>query len=137
MVTGDLGSCVVDLFTGSFQSASLTLLSGGAPDQSTFSASFIAGDINPALYSFLNSSGLPTDVTGTLTATLNGAFTPSGGVGSVAGATISLDPDPQQVPEPDSGSLLAIGGMLLGLALTVGRKIAPLRVFVAQTASAL
>ena len=37
------------------------------------------------------------------------------------------------VPEPGSGALLAIGGMFLGLALTVGRRIAPLRVFVAQT----
>ena len=37
------------------------------------------------------------------------------------------------VPDPGSGALLAIGGLLLGLALTVGRKIAPLRVFVAQT----
>jgi hypothetical protein len=110
-VTGDLGNGVVDLFTGSFQSAGLTLLSGGAPDQSSFSASFIAGDINPDLYAFLGSSGLPASVTGTLTATLDGAFSASnGGVGSVAGATISLDPSPtQSVPEPASLPLLGTG----------------------------
>jgi hypothetical protein len=125
-VTGDLGSGVVDLFTGTFQSAGLTLLTGGAPDQSTFSASFIAGDINPDLYAFLGSSGLPADVTGTLTATLDGAFSASGGgVGSVAGATISLDPSSaQSVPEPPSLALFATG--LFALAGLVAIKKRPL-----------
>jgi hypothetical protein len=125
-VTGDLGSGVVDLFTGNFQSAGLTLLTGGAPDQATFSASFIAGDINPALYAFLGSSGLPADVTGTLTATLDGAFTASGGgVGTVAGASISLDPSSaQSVSEPPSLALFGTG--LFALAGLVAIKKRPL-----------
>ncbi len=48
-VMGNLGSELVALFTGSFQNASRTLVTAGAPGQSTFSASFIAGNLNPAL----------------------------------------------------------------------------------------
>ena len=111
-VMGDLGSgLVVALFTGSFQNASWTLLTGGACCQSTFSASFIAGNLNPALFSFLGAGPLSPEVTGTLTATLNG--TPSGGSGSVAGATISLNA-PTAVPEPTMLTMLGMG--LLALA---------------------
>ena len=111
-VMGDLGSgLVVALFTGSFQNASWTLLTGGACCQSTFSASFIAGNLNPALFSFLGAGPLSPEVTGTLTATLNG--TPSGGSGSVAGATISLNA-PTAVPEPAMLTMLGMG--LLALA---------------------
>jgi len=123
-VTGDLGSGVVSLFTGSFQNASLTLLTGGAPGQSSFSASFVAGNINPALYSFLGSAGLPPAVTGTLTSTLNSSFTSSGGSGSVAGASISLNP---VVPAPEPSMLLLFGPALMALAgLVTLRKAKPL-----------
>src|SRR5882762_1355025 len=61
-VMGNLGSGIVALFTGSFQSASLTLVTGGAPGQSTFSASFIAGSINPDLFSFLGAGPLSPNV---------------------------------------------------------------------------
>jgi PEP-CTERM motif len=111
-VTGDLGAGIVTLFTGSFQDASLTLVTGGAPGQSTFSASFIAGAINPALYSFLGAGALSPNVTGTLSATLIGTFSSaSGGSGSVAGATVSLDP-PAAVPEPGMLTLFGTGGLL-------------------------
>lgn len=111
-VTGDLGfgSGFEALFTGSFQNA-WTLVTGGAPGQSTFSASFIAGNLNPALFSFLGADPLSPEVTGTLTATLNG--TPSGGSGSVAGAMISLNA-PTAVPEPAMLTMLGMG--LLALA---------------------
>jgi hypothetical protein len=116
-VMGDLGSGLVALFTGSFQNASVTLATGGAPGQSTFSASFIAGTMNPALFSFLGAGPLSPDVTGTLTATLNGAFTQNntftGGSGSVAGTTISLNA-PTAVPEPAMLTMLGMG--LLALA---------------------
>ncbi|HVS90375.1 MAG TPA: hypothetical protein VHF01_19395 [Candidatus Acidoferrum sp.] len=121
-VMGDLGSGVVQLFTGSFQAASLTLVSGGAPGQSAFSASFIAGAINPALFSFLGAGPLLTSVTGTLSATLNGTFTTSGGSGSVAGASISLNA-PAAVPEPAMLTLFGTG--LLALPGLPRRKLVP------------
>ena len=110
-VMGNLGSELVALFTGSFQNASRTLVTAGAPGQSTFSASFIAGNLNPALFSFLGADPLSPEVTGTLSATLNG--TPTGGSGSVAGATISLNA-PTAVPEPAMLTMLGMG--LLALA---------------------
>jgi len=110
-VMGNLGSGIVALFTGSFQNASWTLVTAGAPGQSTFSASFIAGNLNPALFSFLGAGPLSPEVTGTLSATLNG--TPTGGSGSVAGATISLNA-PTAVPEPAMLTMLGMG--LLALA---------------------
>ncbi len=110
-VMGNLGSELVALFTGSFQNASRTLVTAGAPGQSTFSASFIAGNLNPALFSFLGAGPLSPEVTGTLSATLNG--TPTGGSGSVAGATISLNA-PTAVPEPAMLTMLGMG--LLALA---------------------
>jgi hypothetical protein len=102
----------VTLFTGSFQSASMTLVTGGAPGQSAFSASFIAGTINPALFSFLGAGALSPDATGTLTATLNGTFLPSGGnSGSVAGTTLSLNT--MGVPEPGMLTMLGVGSLAL------------------------
>src|SRR6267143_2074906 len=121
-VMGDLGSGIVALFTGSFQSASLSLVTGGAPGQSTFSASFIAGSINPALFSFLGASPLSPNATGTLSATLNGTFSPTGGSGSVAGTTISLNA-PTALPVPEPGMLTLFGTGLLALAGLPRRKL--------------
>jgi hypothetical protein len=120
-IMGNLGSGIVTLFTGSFQAASVSLMTAGAPNQSTFSASFIAGSINPALFSFLGAGPLSPNATGTLSATLNGTFTPSGGYsGSVAGATISLNA-PIAVPEPAMLTMLGMG--LLALAGLSRRKL--------------
>jgi hypothetical protein len=118
-VMGNLGSGIVTLFTGSFQTASLSLLTGGAPNQSAFSASFIMGSISPALFSFLGAGALSPNATGTLSATLNGTFLPSGGYsGSVAGATVSLNA--AAVPEPAMLTMLGMG--LLALAGLRRRK---------------
>jgi hypothetical protein len=118
---GNLGSGIVTLFKGSFQTASLSFLTGGAQYQSAFSASFIAGSINPALFSFLGAGALSPNATGTLTATLNGTFTPSGGYsGSVAGATVSLNA-PTAVPEPAMLTMLGMG--ILALAGLSRRKL--------------
>src|SRR5262245_41549091 len=113
-VTGDLGdgNGLVSLFSGTFENGGLTLLSGGAPEQSAFSASFVAGSINPALYAFLGVPGLSPNVFGTLTATLNSGFTMLGGTGTVAGVAISLDP-PVEAPEPSLLVLLGVGFLAL------------------------
>lgn len=117
-VMGNLGAGVVALFTGNFQNGGLTLETGGAPGQSAFSGSFIVGNVNPALYTFLGVD-LATKVTGTLSATLNGIFDTSGGSGSVAGASISLNAS--QVPEPATLTLFGTG--LLALAGLRRRKL--------------